>query len=124
MATRPSTHERREDLLREALEIMYADHGQPLELDDIARRIATSRRHLQRVFRELHGEPFRTALTNIRLDRAAALLAGPEQIKIREVARQVGYQEPAQFAKAFRRRHGVVPSEYRARAVERRRSQR
>ncbi|CAA9498968.1 MAG: hypothetical protein AVDCRST_MAG85-1637 [uncultured Solirubrobacteraceae bacterium] len=114
---RPTTNERREDLLREALEIMHAEHGTPLELDDIARRIATSRRHLQRVFRELHGEPFRTALTHIRLDRAAELLAEPSPVKIREVARRVGYQEPAQFAKAFRRRHGLVPSEYRERAT-------
>ena len=119
MATRPSTNERREELLREALAIMHSDHGTTLELDDIARRIATSRRHLQRVFRELHGEPFRTALTHIRLDRAAELLTEPTQLTIREVARRVGYQEPAQFAKAFRRRHGLVPSEYRAKALER-----
>ena len=119
MATRPSTDARREELLRDALSILQEEHAQPLELDDIAKRIATSRRHLQRVFRELHGEPFRTALTNIRLDRAAELLAEPEgSLKIREVARQVGYMEPAQFAKAFRRRHGVVPSEYRDRALE------
>jgi AraC family transcriptional regulator, regulatory protein of adaptative response / methylphosphotriester-DNA alkyltransferase methyltransferase len=109
--------DRREELLREALEILHAEHGQPIELDDVARRIATSRRHLQRVFRELHGEPFRTALTHIRLDRAAELLSDPEPVKIREVARNVGYLEPAQFAKAFRRRHGVVPSQYRERVL-------
>lgn len=119
MATRPSTNERREELLREALAIMRADHGQPLELDDVARRIATSRRHLQRIFRELHGEPFRTALTQIRLDHAADLLAEHSSSTIREVARSVGYQEPAQFAKAFRRRHGLVPSEYRSQALQR-----
>ena len=117
MAPRPSTHERREELLRDALAIIDSEHGDVLELDDIARRIATSRRHLQRVFRELHGEPFRTALTHVRLDRAAELLTDPAPVKISDVARRVGYQEPAQFAKAFRRRHGLVPSEYRARAV-------
>ena len=116
MATRDSTNERRDELLRDALRIMRAEHGQPLELDDIARRIATSRRHLQRVFREQHGEPFRTVLTHIRLDRAAELLAERNEMTVREIARTVGYQEPAQFAKAFRRRHGVVPSEYRTRA--------
>jgi two-component system response regulator YesN len=108
---------RREELLREALQILQAEHAQPIELDDVARRIATSRRHLQRVFSEVHGEPFRSVLTHIRLDRAAELLADPEPVKIREVARSVGYLEPAQFAKAFRRRHGVVPSEYRERAL-------
>jgi two-component system response regulator YesN len=117
MAPRPSTRDRREELLRDALVILRADHGTTLELDDVARRIATSRRHLQRVFSELYGKPFRTALTEIRLERAAELLVEPGAPKIREIARQVGYLEPAQFAKAFRRHHGVVPSEYRDRAL-------
>jgi transcriptional regulator GlxA family with amidase domain len=117
MATRPSTDARREEILRDALSILREEHGQPIELDDVARRIATSRRHLQRVFTELHGESFRTALTHIRLDRAAELLTQPQDQRIRDVARQVGYMEPAQFAKAFRRRHGMVPSVYRERAL-------
>jgi AraC-like DNA-binding protein len=33
---------------------------------------------------------------------------------VREVARRVGYRQPAQFAKAFRRHLGVAPSDFRA----------
>ena len=122
MSNRASTRVRREELLAEALAILRAEHGQPLELDDVARRIATSRRHLQRIFSELYGKPYRTALTEIRLERAAELLADDEEpMRIREVAREVGYMEPAQFAKAFRRHHGVVPSEYRNRVLGERR---
>jgi AraC-like DNA-binding protein len=32
---------------------------------------------------------------------------------VREVAQRVGYRQPAQFAKAFRRHHGVAPSDFR-----------
>ena len=32
----------------------------------------------------------------------------------REDAHRVGYRQPAQFAKAFRRHHGVSPSDFRA----------
>jgi AraC family transcriptional regulator of adaptative response / methylphosphotriester-DNA alkyltransferase methyltransferase len=35
---------------------------------------------------------------------------------VREVAHRVGYRQPAQFAKAFRRHHGVAPSDFRARS--------
>jgi AraC-like DNA-binding protein len=49
--------------------------------------------------------------------RAAELLSS-ETLTVREVARQVGYKQPAQFAKAFRRLHGVAPSEFRASATE------
>jgi AraC-like DNA-binding protein len=34
---------------------------------------------------------------------------------VREVAHRVGYRQPAQFAKAFRRHHGASPSAYRSR---------
>jgi AraC-like DNA-binding protein len=35
-------------------------------------------------------------------------------LTVREVAHRVGYRQPAQFAKAFRRHHGQSPSDYRA----------
>ena len=42
-------------------------------------------------------------------------------LTVREVAHRVGYRQPAQFAKAFRRYQGVAPSDFRAagRAVRR-----
>ena len=47
------------------------------------------------------------------MDRAAELLER-RSVTVREVARRVGYRQPAQFAKAFRRQHGVAPSDFRA----------
>ena len=41
------------------------------------------------------------------MDAAAELLA-PRPLTVREVAHRVGYRQPAQFAKAFRRHHGRV----------------
>jgi AraC-like DNA-binding protein len=35
-------------------------------------------------------------------------------LTVREVAHRVGYRQPAQFAKAFRRYQGVAPSAFRA----------
>jgi two-component system response regulator YesN len=36
-------------------------------------------------------------------------------IPVREVAQSVGYRQPAQFAKAFRRHHGAPPSSLKGR---------
>ena len=47
------------------------------------------------------------------MDRAAEMLASGS-LTVREVARRVGYRQPAQFAKAFRRHHGRSPSDHRA----------
>jgi len=114
MGVRPRTVQTRRELLDEALAVMEADYGSELSLDDVARRLATSRRQLQRCFAE-HGEAsFRSCLTRMRMDRAAELLVTTSR-PVREVAAAVGYRQPAQFAKAFRRRHGLPPAEFRAR---------
>ena len=111
-APRPTTLAARSELLRDARAIMTEEYSDDLSLDDVASRIATSRRQLQRVFAEIAGTGFREELAAIRMDRAAELLAGP--LPVGEVARRVGYRQSAQFAKAFRAHHGMVPSEYRA----------
>ena len=76
-----------------------------LSLDDIARRVASSRRQLQRAYAEIGGTTFREHLTEVRMDRAADC-SPSRDLTVREVAQRVGYRQPAQFAKAFRRRHG------------------
>ena len=95
-------------------EIIAREYASELVLEDIARRVASSRRQLQRAFDEVGHTSFRTYLTNFRMDRAAELLVDTD-LPVREVADSVGYRQPAQFAKAFRRRHGCSPSEFRSR---------
>jgi two-component system response regulator YesN len=103
----------RSELLHDAREIMREEYADDLSLDDVATRIATSRRQLQRVFAELAGTGFREELAAIRMERAAELLRGP--LPVGDIARRVGYRQSAQFAKAFRAHHGMVPSAYRER---------
>jgi AraC family transcriptional regulator of adaptative response / methylphosphotriester-DNA alkyltransferase methyltransferase len=110
---RPTTIRLRTSLFQEATEIVDAEYGGDLSLDDIARRVASSRRQLQRAYAEIGNTTFRDHLTRVRMDRAAELLA-TRGMTVREVAHRVGYRQPAQFAKAFRRHLGVAPSDYRA----------
>jgi transcriptional regulator GlxA family with amidase domain len=112
MTVRTTTLDMREALLRDALAIMREEYAQPLELDDVARRVLTSRRQLQRVFTEVHGSTFRTTLRRIRMERAADMLLG--DLPVSDIARLVGYTQPAQFAKAFRRTFSMSPTEFRA----------
>jgi len=110
---RQSTVRLRASLLEEANEIVARDYASELSLDDIARRVASSRRQLQRAYAEIGNTTFREHLTRVRMERAAGLLAD-KGLTVREVARRVGYRQPAQFAKAFRRHRGVAPSDFRA----------
>ena len=112
---RPATIRHRTSLFEDATAIVEAEYAADLSLDDIARRVASSRRQLQRAYAEIGGTTFREHLTAVRMERAAEMLAA-RGLTVREVARRVGYRQPAQFAKAFRRQHDVSPSAYRSRA--------
>jgi AraC family transcriptional regulator of adaptative response / methylphosphotriester-DNA alkyltransferase methyltransferase len=102
----------RRSLYDEATRIVADEYAADLELDEIARRVASSRRQIQRVFAEVGHTTFREHLARVRMDRAAELLAG-DGVTVREVAARVGYRQPAQFAKAFRRHVGQAPAAYR-----------
>jgi transcriptional regulator GlxA family with amidase domain len=112
---RPATVRHRTSLFQEATSIVETEFASELSLDDIARRVASSRRQLQRAYAEIGNTTFREHLTGVRMERAAEML-GARGLTVREVAHRVGYRQPAQFAKAFRRHHGASPSAYRSRS--------
>ena len=112
---RAATVRHRTSLFEEATSIVEMEFASDLSLDDIARRVASSRRQLQRAYAEIGHTTFRDHLTAVRMQRAAEMLSG-RGLTVREVAHRVGYRQPAQFAKAFRRHHDVSPSAYRSRA--------
>ena len=110
---RASTIRLRTSLFQEAAEIVDREYASDLSLDDIARRVASSRRQLQRAYAEIGETTFRDHLTRVRMQKAAEMLS-TRALTVREVAHRVGYRQPAQFAKAFRRYQGVAPSDFRA----------
>jgi AraC family transcriptional regulator of adaptative response / methylphosphotriester-DNA alkyltransferase methyltransferase len=112
MAIRNGTVNRRRTLYEEAVEIIEREYATDLELDSVARRLATSRRQLQRAFAEAGRTSFRTQLAEVRMRRALELLR-EGSLPVREVAGRVGYRQAAQFAKTFRRHHGRPPSSFR-----------
>lgn len=117
-ARRPATTSRRNSLLADATLVIEADHSDPdLRLDQVARRIATSSRQLQRVFDELAGTHFRGELNAVRMQHAAELLVTTD-LRIGEIAARVGHRQPAQFARAFSRHHGQSPTAFRRAAAQ------
>lgn len=105
--------QRRRDLYREAREVIERRYGEgDLSLAGVAHEIATSRRQLQRAFNEAGGTSFSRVLQQVRMERAAALLA-EGTLPVQAVAGAVGYRQAAQFAKVFRRHLGAPPSAFR-----------
>ena len=102
------TRQTRRALFDDAVAIVHAEYSRDLTPDEVARRIATSRRQLQRVFAEVGRTSFSEYVTRVRLERAAELLRRDPR-PLPQIARAVGYRSPSGFSVAFRRHHGVPP---------------
>lgn len=89
------------------------DHiTQELNYDEIAKQSASSTFHFQRVFHILCGYTLGEYIRCRRLSLAGAELSGGDA-KIIDVAFKYGYDTPESFTKAFRKFHGIAPSQAR-----------
>ncbi len=104
------TTERRK-LLQVASAIAREDDGD-VSLAALAARSGWSKFHLQRRFRRFAGETPKQFAGRVRLDRAAAELLASEAT-ILAIALDAGFAGPEVFARAFRRRFGCSPREFR-----------
>lgn len=110
---RETGRERRRALFAEALAVIERRYDdERLTVTRLSRDIFCSRRQVQRCFAEA-GTSVRERLHAVRMERAAELLE-ESTLPVAEITRRVGYREPAQFAKAFRRYYGLPPSRWRA----------
>lgn len=91
------------------------DHiAEPLPVETLADRAAMGTRHFSRVFRTAFGTSPARFVERLRLDKARVILSG-EGARIADVARAAGFSNPHGFRRAFERRFGLPPSQYRAR---------
>lgn len=101
-------------LVGTALRRLQDESARPWTVASLAAEVGVSRAALARRFTDLVGEPPMTYLTSWRLSQAADLLQRTE-LSVDAVARRVGYRSGYALSTAFKRFHGVRPSEYRAR---------
>jgi AraC-like DNA-binding protein len=86
---------------------------EPVRVSFVAKHVSRiSISHLARLFKQKHGMSFAEYLRDIRIQRAAQLLAGTDR-PIREIAAAVGYADPSRFAEHFGRCFGVTPRVFR-----------
>ena len=91
---------------------IQANLDQDLALATLGRRANLSPDHLQRVFKAAIGETPKAYVTRLRVERAAFCLLAHES-QVAEIAANCGFRNPETFIRAFRRRFGVSPREYR-----------
>ncbi len=92
---------------------LLAEHPErPHTTGSLAGAVSLCERHLRRRFKATYEKTPRRYLTELRLERAAALLRTTE-LGIEQIAAQVGMASLTVFGRLFRRAFGVTPSDYR-----------
>lgn len=89
----------------------YISEGYP-DINLAASITGTSVRTLQRRLK-MYGFSYKELVDQSRFDSATELLKNPDISNI-EIAYAVGYEDPSNFARAFRRIAGTSPQEYRS----------
>lgn len=87
----------------------------PPDAEELARAVALSRFHFQRIYRAATGETVLDTLRRLRALRAIELLDSGTAVT--GVAAAVGYETPQAFARAFRQWTGLAPGEARGRGA-------
>lgn len=100
-----------ERLLRVLLHVQ-ANLDAEIELEELAAIACFSPFHFHRIFCSMVGEPVLAHVRRLRLERAAVRLKHGND-RVIQLALEAGYETPESFSRAFRRRFGVSPREYR-----------
>lgn len=91
--------------------LMICRDGQYPQLEDMAATLHMSVRTLKRKL-QTEGRSFSTLLGEV-IQRDACLLLETTRLNVDEVAQRVGYQDRANFTRAFKKLTGKTPSEHR-----------
>jgi len=102
--------------IRRAVELMHAQLGRDLPLEEIAAAAYLSPFHFARLFKKLTGATPHAYLAGLRAARAQMLLAETD-FSITQVSARVGYSSSSHFTKAFRQATGMTPRAFRAAVV-------
>lgn len=98
--------------LEHARRILQEEYSDPPTILALSRRIGMNDYKLKRGFREIYDITIFGYVRKLRMEKARALLE-LGHLNVTEVAMETGYSCLGHFAAAFKKRFGVLPSQYR-----------
>ena len=114
--TQGSIHEKNrthtEIYLKNADNYIHANLHKKLTVQQIADFLGISRNHLSRIYTKEKGISIQQYIISLRLHTAAQYLKNKD-LSIKEIAHSVGYSDPLEFSKAFKKQFNVAPSQWR-----------
>jgi len=102
-------------MVNKAYEYMKSNYSNPdLSLRTVSKYLHISSNYFSIIFKRIIGEPFKNVLIRIRMEKAYELLA-TTNMRILEVAKEVGYNDQHYFSYSFKKYYNISPSEMRSR---------
>ena len=98
--------------VEQAIDYIKWNHSRGINVTDIADYIGISRTYLNHVFQKELGISSQKFLMDFRLHKAASLLISSD-LPVTEISAEVGYDDSLAFSKAFKKKFGLSPKNYR-----------
>ncbi|MFM1767871.1 MAG: hypothetical protein RJA22_400 [Verrucomicrobiota bacterium] len=99
-------------VITKARQYIHEHQGEPLSLGQVARAVNTSTFYFCKLFKKVTGVNFTEYVSRVRVERARELLLNPN-LRVSEIAYEVGFQSLTHFNRVFRKLLGQSPTEYR-----------
>ena len=99
-------------MITRAKEFIGKNQGEALSLGQVARAVNTSTFYFCKMFKKATGLNFTDYVSRTRIERAKNLLLNPN-LRVSEIAFEVGFQSLTHFNRVFKKIVGESPTEYR-----------
>lgn len=106
------TENPKEMYIKRYIEIVAKNYSRSVNIGQISQNIGINRRYLSSIFKEYINLSPKEFLINFRMNKACELMEN-KQLSVSDIARSVGYDDPLQFSKMFKKITGKSPKEYR-----------
>ena len=96
-----------------AKQYIHEHQTEELSLGQVAKAVNTSTFYFCKMFRKVTGVNFTDYVSRVRIEKAKNLLLNPN-LRVSEIAYEVGFQSLTHFNRVFKKIMGESPSEYRS----------
>jgi len=98
--------------VRIVIEWINQQPNRDFNLKQLAQQVELSASHLDRLFSQWIGVPFKQHVIRCRLELATRLLR-ESLLSVKEISHHAGWQDPNYFNRYFKQRFGLTPRQYR-----------
>lgn len=103
-----------EELYHCAINFIQEKYGEAISVTHVCSEIGISQTYLSRLFRKYGDTSFNAYLTQCRIEGAMKLIREHPDMRLRDVAACVGYEDSSYFSKVFHQATGKTPSQWAA----------